>query len=228
MLPINEVFETIQGEAYYTGTPAVFVRLQGCDVGCPWCDTKHTWEVNAADAADLDHVLAKTGDSPAYANVTVDQLMEVIGRFRARHVVITGGEPCDYDLTELTAKVIGDGRRSVQIETSGTAQVRAADWSFVTVSPKVDMPGGRALVDATLARADEIKMPVGKPADIDRLRVVLDRSRAARAHRNLTGAPHVWLQPLSQSEKATALCVEAATANGWRLSLQTHKYLGVR
>ncbi len=42
---VNEIFETIQGEATYTGTPAVFVRLQGCPVGCPWCDTKHTWDV---------------------------------------------------------------------------------------------------------------------------------------------------------------------------------------
>ena len=43
MLKINEIFDTIQGEAFYTGTPATFIRLQGCPVGCHWCDTKHTW-----------------------------------------------------------------------------------------------------------------------------------------------------------------------------------------
>ena len=42
MLKINEIFDTIQGEAYFTGTPATFIRLQGCPVGCNWCDTKHT------------------------------------------------------------------------------------------------------------------------------------------------------------------------------------------
>ena len=45
-LPINEVYWTIQGEGVHTGVPALFVRMQGCAVGCPWCDTKHTWKFN--------------------------------------------------------------------------------------------------------------------------------------------------------------------------------------
>lgn len=40
--PINEMFQTLQGEGYFTGVPAIFIRLQGCPVGCAWCDTKHT------------------------------------------------------------------------------------------------------------------------------------------------------------------------------------------
>jgi 7-carboxy-7-deazaguanine synthase len=64
-------------------------------------------------------------------------------------------------------------------------------------------------------------MPVGKPADVERL---------ARFIKDWGCEPDttIWLQPLSQSPKATALCVDAATANGWRVSIQTHKYLGVR
>ncbi|MGY8878270.1 MAG: 7-carboxy-7-deazaguanine synthase QueE, partial [Pseudoalteromonas sp.] len=46
MYKINEVFETIQGEASFTGTPSIFLRLQGCPVGCSWCDTKQTWDVD--------------------------------------------------------------------------------------------------------------------------------------------------------------------------------------
>jgi 7-carboxy-7-deazaguanine synthase len=42
--PINEMFQTLQGEGYFTGVPAIFIRLQGCPVGCAWCDTKHTWD----------------------------------------------------------------------------------------------------------------------------------------------------------------------------------------
>ncbi len=42
--PINEMFQTLQGEGYFTGVPAIFIRLQGCPVGCARCDTKHTWE----------------------------------------------------------------------------------------------------------------------------------------------------------------------------------------
>lgn len=42
--PINEMFQTLQGEGYFTGVPAIFIRLQGCPVGCARCDTKHTQE----------------------------------------------------------------------------------------------------------------------------------------------------------------------------------------
>ena len=45
--PVNEIFQSIQGEGYFTGVPAIFVRLQGCPVGCAWCDTQHTWELAA-------------------------------------------------------------------------------------------------------------------------------------------------------------------------------------
>ena len=224
-LPINEIFETVQGEAYYTGSPAVFVRLQGCSVGCPWCDTKHTWAVNAADGASIGTMLAKTDSSPAYANMSTVEICAVVLAFKARHVVITGGEPCDYDLLELTTALIAAGC-GVQIETSGTAEVRAAYWTWVTVSPKINMPGGREVLSSTLESADEIKMPVGKQEDVDKLKALLASFKGKPTSK--TGGPLVWLQPLSQSEKATALCVKAATENGWRISIQTHKYLGVR
>lgn len=52
--PINEVFQTLQGEGVFTGVPALFVRLQGCPVGCSWCDTKHTWEKKRARKSLLE------------------------------------------------------------------------------------------------------------------------------------------------------------------------------
>jgi len=223
MLPVNEVFETIQGEATYTGTPSVFIRLQGCDVGCPWCDTKHTWAKNAAHQMDQAAMLAKPGDGPAWAQVEVGSLVAIAANHKARHVVITGGEPCDYDLTELTATLLDIGK-TVQVETSGTAPVRVAARTWVTVSPKVNMPGGKPLLREALQRADELKMPVGKQADIDALQEII--SQVAHAHGGRY--PVVWLQPLSTSEKATALCAKAATLYGWRLSVQTHKYAGLR
>ena len=54
MIRVNEIFFTIQGEAAFTGTPAIFVRLQGCAVGCGWCDTKHTWSTNEKEETDRE------------------------------------------------------------------------------------------------------------------------------------------------------------------------------
>ena len=61
MYKINEVFETIQGEASYTGTPSIFLRLQGCPVGCSWCDTKQTWDVDNVYKVSLDETVEKKG-----------------------------------------------------------------------------------------------------------------------------------------------------------------------
>ena len=58
-LSINEMFETIQGEGAHTGIPSIFVRLQGCPVGCPWCDTKHTWTLEDALVTTAQAVIAK-------------------------------------------------------------------------------------------------------------------------------------------------------------------------
>jgi 7-carboxy-7-deazaguanine synthase len=220
-LPINEIFETIQGEATWTGTPSIFVRLQGCPVGCPWCDTKHTWVVSRDRKVDVDVMLRKELDLDTFAFMTPLDIVSLIReRFRARHIVITGGEPCLYDLTDLTSLILEQGW-TVQIETSGTHVVMADLGTFVTVSPKIGMPGGLKVLKGVLARADEIKMPIGKETDVAKLAALLDEINARPKH-------HVWLQPLSQNHKATKLCIEAATANGWRLSMQTHKYLGVR
>jgi 7-carboxy-7-deazaguanine synthase len=214
LLPVNEVFGTIQGEGSYTGTPAVFIRLQGCPVGCPWCDTKQTWTLDPNLSTSRDKIEAKTADSAQYAMFSVAGLLDAIAGFRQRHVVLTGGEPCLYDLRPLT-EALADRGYYVQIETSGTHEIRVAAGTWVTVSPKWDMPGGLAVRDDALQRADELKCAVGSPADIERVS-------------QLQVAAPIWLQPLSLSAKATQLCVAAAIEHGWKLSLQTHKFAGVR
>lgn len=218
MFPVNELFETIQGEASFTGAPSLFIRLQGCDVGCPWCDTKYTWTVEPTQQVDRMAMIGKAGDDARYALLSEQDLVEIAIKVRARHVVITGGEPAQYDLLGLTAALINLGK-TVQIETSGTEPLRVAAGTWVTLSPKINMPGGKVVLEGAIARADEIKVPVGKPADIETAREIIDARRPAAI---------VWLQPLSMSTKATELCIAAATANGWRVSIQTHRFLGVR
>lgn len=217
--PVNEVFESIQGEATYTGTPSVFIRLQGCPVGCSFCDTKHTWEVNDSKVMSIKPMLSKQEDTDNFAYMHIMDILMMLKNFKAKHIVLTGGEPCLYDLENLTGSLIANGY-SVQIETSGTYPIKCHPKTFITVSPKIGMAGGMEVLQGSYLMANEVKFPVGKPADIIKLKEeVLPYT---------TGNNNIWLQPLSQSTKATALCVKEATNNGWRVSIQTHKFIGVR
>nr|WP_113868114.1 7-carboxy-7-deazaguanine synthase QueE [Brenneria salicis]NMN90725.1 7-carboxy-7-deazaguanine synthase [Brenneria salicis ATCC 15712 = DSM 30166]RBP60185.1 7-carboxy-7-deazaguanine synthase [Brenneria salicis ATCC 15712 = DSM 30166]RLM30026.1 7-carboxy-7-deazaguanine synthase QueE [Brenneria salicis ATCC 15712 = DSM 30166] len=219
--PINEVFQTLQGEGYFTGVPAVFVRLQGCPVGCSWCDTKHTWDKLADRETSLDEIIVKTQESEAWGAASAEDILALMTRagYTARHIVITGGEPCIHDLAPLTLLLEKHGF-SCQIETSGTHEVRCSAKTWVTVSPKVNMRGGMKVLDQALQRADEIKHPVGRARDI----VALDEL-LARLHDDKPRI--VALQPISQKDEATRLCIETCIARNWRLSMQTHKYLNI-
>jgi len=218
MIRVNELFATIQGEGHWTGTPSTFVRLQGCEVGCPWCDTKHTWKASDRKRVDRDTMLAKTVSAPTWAQLDAGQLAAEVLALGQRHVVITGGEPCEQDIHELTVRLARQGR--VQIETSGTQLVNVDPDTWVTLSPKVDMPGQLTVKREALDRADEIKMPVASQRDIDVLETLLEERRRP--------LPLVYLQPVSQDPAATELCIATCLARGWNLSLQTHKFASVR
>lgn len=141
--PINEIFQTLQGEGVFTGVPAIFVRLQRCPVGCSWCDTKHTWEQDPEKICPADVMINKTQEDDRWASLSAqDIIMQFTAQdYAARHVVITGGEPCLYDLQPLTAALEAEGWQC-QIETSGTQPVLCSEKTWVTVSPKVNMRGG--------------------------------------------------------------------------------------
>lgn len=128
LYPINEMFQTLQGEGFYTGVAAIFIRLQGCPVGCSWCDTKHTWEKIADRQQPLEQILTKTAESDGLGEADSQQLIEIIAQqgWTARHIVITGGEPAIYDLTPLTDSLEQHGF-SCQIETSGTHPIRCSE-----------------------------------------------------------------------------------------------------
>lgn len=218
MLRVNEMFPTIQGEASWTGTPAIFIRLQGCPVGCSWCDTKHTWPVgNERKRVSITELLEKVDPTPTWAEMTPDEVVAVVGDMQPRHFVITGGEPLAQDIWNLTAQLLTLG--TVQVETSGTHLVMVAPGTWVTVSPKVGMGGGLDVLSQALDEANEIKMPIEGPQDVENLLQLLDGRKPKGS---------VWLQPVSQGNEATQLCVEACMEHRWRLSIQTHKYAGVR
>tara|TARA_B100000508_G_scaffold140195_1_gene140484 strand:- start:265 stop:921 length:657 start_codon:yes stop_codon:yes gene_type:complete len=218
MLKINEIFDTIQGEAFYTGTPATFIRLQGCPVGCHWCDTKHTWSEGTEKLrVEIDEMLHKTKDSPKWSDLTERQVLKIVEKLKPRHFVLTGGEPCSQDIFELTRLLSTIG--SVQVETSGTHTVNVYHKTWVTVSPKIDMLGGLEILNSALIRANELKMPINGLKDVKNLQKLVKKSNYGKI---------VWLQPVSQKTENTDLCVKTAMDNKWRISIQTHKYMGVR
>lgn len=221
MYKINEMFETIQGEGVYTGVPSVFIRLQQCPVGCAWCDTKQTWDATPQDERSTDDILAKTQDNPTWCSASAKQIISLYKKqgYQAKHIVITGGEPCIYDLRPLTQAFEAIGCQC-QIETSGTSPIQATEKTWVTVSPKVAMKGKLPVLDSALLRANEIKHPVATSKDIDQLDELLSRA-------NVPTSTIIALQPISQKERATQLCIDTCIARNWRLSIQTHKYLSI-
>lgn len=219
--PINEFFQTLQGEGVFTGVPAVFIRLQGCPVGCSWCDTKHTWEKEAQKETSLGDIALKSLDIDTWALADADTLINMMKNqgYTARHIVITGGEPCIYDLIPLTLELEAQGYQC-QIETSGTYPILCSEKTWVTVSPKVGMKGGLGVLTDSINRANEIKHPVARVRDIEELESLL-------AKRTIKTAPVVALQPISQKTSATQLCIDTCIERNWRLSIQTHKYLNI-
>lgn len=217
---INEIFETIQGEGSFTGQPSIFIRLQGCPVGCSWCDTKHTWDIELSDEVTKDVLLAKSQETPQWASFTAQALYSLVVErgYNAKHIVITGGEPCMVDLTSLCYQFENLGY-STQVETSGTFEVLVSDKCWVTVSPKINMRGGYAILASAMQRANEIKHPIATEQHVDDLKALL-------AEHYIKKTP-VYLQPISQKNRATELAIKTCIANNWRLSVQVHKYLGI-
>lgn len=111
-IPVMEHFYTIQGEGFYTGNAAYFIRLAGCDVGCVWCDVKESWTVEEKQLMLIDDLV---GDALKYSG---------------RLIVITGGEPLMYDLSFLTKKIKENGFQ-INIETSGAYPFQASWIGFV-------------------------------------------------------------------------------------------------
>jgi 7-carboxy-7-deazaguanine synthase len=217
---INELFETIQGEGAFTGQPSIFIRLQGCPVACSWCDTKHTWDINLEDEIKSAAMLSKTQETQAWSALTVSEIVDVFiaQGFQAKHVVITGGEPAMVDLIPLCLALEEQGF-SCQLETSGTFELKVSEKCWVTVSPKVNMKGGYKILNSAMIRANEIKHPVATEQHIDDLKALLQEHNIVNTQ--------VYLQPISQKERATALAIKTCIENNWRLSVQVHKYLGI-
>ena len=140
-LPVMEHFYTIQGEGFYQGRAAYFIRLGGCDVGCVWCDVKESW------------------DASAHPLVTVDELVAWVKATPAELAVITGGEPLLHQLDLLTNALRKDGIQT-NIETSGSSSL-SGHWDWICLSPKKF----KAPLPEVIAAANELKVVIYHPSD---------------------------------------------------------------
>ena len=120
---IAEVFLSIQGEGPTAGMPTVFIRLQGCSVGCAWCDTKYSW------------------DPAAGREVALEDLIEEASAFSCRRCVITGGEPLESSLFLPLVRALKAGSFTLEVETSGTLPPPAVPVDQWNVSVKLACSG---------------------------------------------------------------------------------------
>jgi 7-carboxy-7-deazaguanine synthase len=140
-LPLMEEFYTIQGEGFYTGKAAYFIRIGGCDVGCHWCDVKESW--NAA----------------LHPLTSADIIVENAMKYPAKTIVVTGGEPSIYPMQYLTDLLKHKGFNT-HIETSG-AYPLTGTWDWICLSPKKTMPPLPEIYE----RANELKVIIHNKHD---------------------------------------------------------------
>lgn len=194
--PMMESFYTIQGEGAFTGAPSYFIRLGGCDVGCVWCDVKESWDAHAHQAK------------------SIQELLSLVNQAEANRVVVTGGEPCMYDLNELTNRFREDNLK-LHLETSGVYEI-TGEWDWVCFSPKKF----KKPKDSVYAKADELKVVVFHPSDLE----------WAQKHAEKVGDHcKLYLQPeWDRRDQVLPIILNHVRENPeWNISLQTHKYIGV-
>ena len=191
---VNEIFYSLQGEGYHSGTPALFVRFSGCNLQCPFCDTQHA----------------------SGTEMTEDEIVATLKPYKARLVVITGGEP-SLQLTASLVDALHSQGRYVAVETNGTRPLPSnVDW--ITLSPKDAYVGPKAA--PVLQCADELK-------------VVYDGEHEP-AYYGSVEVSHRYLQPMDCGDPTRNAQIMQATVEyclqhpEWHLSLQIHKILKIQ
>lgn len=191
-----ERFHTLQGEGAHTGSSAFFIRLAGCDVGCHWCDVKESWTASPEQLVPLELLVKEALTQPC------------------AFVVVTGGEPCIYELGPLTNALHEAGLRT-HIETCG-AYPLSGEWHWICFSPKKF----KAPLPEYYEKAHELKTVIFNKSDL-----AWSDAHAERMH----AKARVFLQPeWSRREQMLPLMIEAVKKDPHkRISLQTHKYLNI-
>lgn len=201
--PIVEIFSSFQGEGCLLGTPATFIRIAGCNLACPWCDTKKSWT---------------TKDQPM---MTVE---EIVKKCDKQFVVITGGEPLTHNLLPLLQELNVLGKY-VAIETNGSLPIddevnSLINW--VTCSPK---PGKYEMK----VYPNELKFVVGGDDTVSNEAGVIEAMKRLMPKGRMLGKVAIWLQPEGTDwkgniQKCIRISMEHPEMN-CRVGMQMHKII---
>ncbi len=201
MLDVVEIFPTLQGEGPYVGMPSVFIRLGGCNLACHFCDTEFE----------------------AFAPMSRNDICAEIEKHTSCPlVVITGGEPMRQAIGPLCEDILAMNK-IVQIETNGTLWRDIPADVDIVCSPKASNGRYHSLRPDVLARAGALKFIVSSRDKT--YKTIPDLGQSAE------NVP-VYLQPMdeqdeTQNHKNREYAVSLCMQYGYRLSLQTHKILGI-
>lgn len=217
MYSVKEIFATLQGEGAQAGRAALFCRFTGCNL---WSGREEDRSSAICQFCDTDFVGTdglgggKFGTAQELAAAIESAWIESMGTRLYRYVVMTGGEPL-LQLDESLIEALHDRRFEVAIETNGTITVpKGVDW--VCLSPK-------AGADLIVKQADEIKLVVPQPG-YDPIEPVLHRFEAMDFR-------HRYLQAMDGPNLSDNMALVVALCQKhplWRLSVQTHKMIGIR
>lgn len=201
-LPVMEQFYTIQGEGFYQGRAAYFIRLGGCDVGCVWCDVKESWDASIHPQKSISTIIEQ-------------MKADIPGNGHTKPIVVaTGGEPLMHNLNELTSALQQDGFET-NIETSGSHPL-SGHWNWICLSPKKF----KAPLDEILIPANELKVVVFNKSDF---------GWAEKYAALVSPSCKLYLQPeWDKAAEMMPLIIDYIKANPqWELSIQLHKYIQV-
>ena len=219
-LPIVEKFHSLQGEGFHTGESAFFIRLAGCNVGCSWCDTRHSW------------------DQKQYPLISIEKIVYETKKARkkgASFLVITGGEPLHHNLDNLCQAIneeTSKGEKNpikIHIETSGVNKI-SGNYDWITLSPKRHSPPKTYFLE----NCNELKVIINDQKDIDfaidiKQEIINKIKKLSEKGNFYKLNKKYYLQPAWKNDDGFSLTIDFVKKNPeWKLSLQTHKYLKIK
>ena len=197
---VNETFLSLQGEGFFTGTAAFFLRFSGCNLDCPFCDTQHQ----------------------SFSEMSEEEIVREASTHEVRHIVITGGEPA-LQLTQSLVDKLHEAGFFIQVETNGTLPLpEGIDW--VTVSPKDSLLNSPS--KGLNSHVDELKLLyTGEGPDPDSVVASLlgEGQKPKLFLQPLDTGDEVRNRLILRDTIAYVL-----QHPRWSLSLQTHKLLGIK